>query len=363
MENINEETNEAESVKNNQPETVTQNTISGEGQSGKKSNAKAWMTTIIVLLLIAGTAFACYYIIQDSKNKKNAAPVGNWGRNNATATAVSTVKAENAVLNDFVITNGEVETQTSVEVFPTIGGKVVQMNVSLGSSVKKGDVIAYIDPSDAGSYYVNSPVTAPISGSILTSPVKIGQKVSASSVITKIGDISNLQITAKVPERYVAQLKIGQKANISFQAYGNEVFRASVYRISPVVDPATRTKEIILHFDKKYPQINAGMFANVKLFTVDYEGYPIIQQDAFVENSDDYYLYIVKEDSTVNKRKVIRGKNVDGYIQVLEGLSAGEIVVVEGMLSLYEGAKVKDISGNVVFVEPAPTVISGDFNK
>ena len=326
--------------------------------SETKSVKKQWITTIVVLVLICGTAFASVTIIKKAKDKKAAAGAGGgWGRGaGGAATAVSTVKAESLILKDFVLTNGEVETQVSVDVFPSIGGKVVQMKVSLGSSVNKGDVIAYIDPSEAGSYYVNSPVVAPISGSILTSTVKVGQKVTASSVIAKIGDISNLQVTAKVPERYVAYLKEGQKAQITFQAYGDQVFDASVFRISPVVDPATRTKEIILHFDKDYPQINAGMFAKVKLFTVDYSGYPAIQQDALTENGDEYYLYIVKEDSTVTKRKVLRGQNVDGYVQIIEGLSAGEVVVTEGMLTLYEGAKVRDITGNVEFKEEAPQV-------
>ena len=326
--------------------------------SETKSVKKQWITTIVVLVLICATAFASFAIIKKAKDKKAAATAGGgWGRGaGGAATAVSTVKAESLILKDFVLTNGEVETQVSVDVFPSIGGKVVQMKVSLGSSVNKGDVIAYIDPSEAGSYYVNSPVVAPISGSILTSTVKVGQKVTASSVIAKIGDISNLQVTAKVPERYVAYLKEGQKAQITFQAYGDQVFDASVFRISPVVDPATRTKEIILHFDKDYPQINAGMFAKVKLFTVDYSGYPAIQQDALTENGDEYYLYIVKEDSTVTKRKVLRGQNVDGYVQIIEGLSAGEVVVTEGMLTLYEGAKVRDITGNVEFKEEAPQV-------
>ena len=326
--------------------------------SETKSVKKQWITTIVVLVLICATAFASFAIIKKAKDKKAAAAAsGGWGRGaGGAATAVSTVKAEALILKDFVLTNGEVETQVSVDVFPSIGGKVVQLKVSLGSSVNKGDVIAYIDPSEAGSYYVNSPVVAPISGSILTSTVKVGQKVTASSVIAKIGDISNLQVTAKVPERYVAYLKEGQKAQITFQAYGDQVFDASVFRISPVVDPATRTKEIILHFDKDYPQINAGMFAKVKLFTVDYSGYPAIQQDALTENGDEYYLYIVKEDSTVTKRKVLRGQNVDGYVQIIEGLSAGEVVVTEGMLTLYEGAKVRDITGNVEFKEEAPQV-------
>ena len=317
-------------------------------------------TAIIVIVLLAVTAGGVFLINSSAKKKKAAAGgAGGFGgfgggRGPQTATAVRTTVAKNQTITDFVYTNGEIETQKSIEVFPSIGGKVVEMHVSLGSSVKQGDVIAYIDPSEPGSYYAKSPVIAPIDGSIITSPVKIGQKVSMSSVITKIGDINNLQITAKVPERYVADIAIGQKAEITLQAYGEEKFIASVVRISPVVDPSTRTKEIILNFDKHYDKVNAGMFARVKLFTLDYGGYPVIAQDAFVEISDEYNLYIVKEDSTVTKRKVVRGKNIDGYYQVIDGLAAGEVVVLEGMLSLYEGAKVRDISGNVEFVEAAP---------
>jgi len=320
-------------------------------------SSKKRPTAIIVISIIVFTILSIFLINLSAKKKRAAMASAFAGRGRGfqqTATAVRTVVAENQIITDFVYTNGEIETQKSIEVFPSIGGKVVDMLVSLGSSVKQGDVIAYIDPSEPGSYYAKSPVIAPIDGSIITSPVKTGQKVSMNSVITKIGDINNLQISAKVPERYVGDLEMGQKAEITLQAYGEEKFIASVVRISPVVDPATRTKEIILNFDKKYDKVNAGMFARVKLFTVDFGGYPVIQQDAFVENSDEYYLYIVKEDSTVTKRKVSRGKNVDGYFQVTEGISKGEVVVLEGMLSLYEGARVRDISGNVEFVEAAP---------
>ena len=306
-------------------------------------------TTVIVLSLIVVTAVLVFIIMgfTAAKIKARAGKFGGGRNAPKTATAVRTVVAKNQTITDFVFTNGEIETQKSIEVFPSIGGKVVEMKVSLGSAVKQGDVIAYIDPSEPGSYYAKSPVTAPIDGSIITSPVKIGQKVNANSVITKIGDINNLQITAKVPERYVADIALGQKAEITLQAYGEEKFIASVVRISPVVDPATRTKEIILNFDKHYDKVNAGMFARVKLFTVEFGGYPIIQQDSFVENGDEYYLFVAKDDSTVEKRKVTRGKNVDGYYQVKEGLNTGDVVVVEGMLSLYEGAKVRDISGNI----------------
>ena len=313
------------------------------------ANKKTITTWVIIILVIAITAIGIVVVNKSKDNKKGGMPMmGGGGRYVPSATSVRTVVAENSVLHDYVVTNGEIETQKSIEVFPSIGGKVVEMKVSLGSPVKAGDVIAYIDPSEPGSYYAKSPVTAPIDGSIITSPVKTGQKVSMSSVITKIGDIENLQVVAKIPERYIADLRIGQKAEVVLKAYPNDVFYANVVRISPVVDPASRTKEIILNFDKKYDKVNAGMFAKVKLFTLDYDGYPVIEQDAFVNNNDDLFLYVVKPDSTVEKRQVVRGQNVDGYYQVIEGVKPGEVVVVEGMLTLFEGAEVKDISGNVV---------------
>ena len=265
------------------------------------------------------------------------------GKKSQTVTPVRTVVANEVILQDYVMTSGDIQTQTSIEVFPSIGGTVVQMNVSLGSPVKKGEVIGYIDPSEPGSYYAKSPITCPISGSILTAPAKPGQKVQASSVITKIGDIENLQISAKIPERYVAELAVGQKAEIKLEAYPDVSFSASVVRISPVVDSATRTKEIILNFDKKDSHINAGMFAKVKLFTSAYKGAFAIGQDSIVSNSDKNYLFVVKDDDTVSKREVTLGKNVDGYYHILSGIEFGETVVTEGMLTLYEGAKVRDI--------------------
>lgn len=323
-------------------------------ETNEKSGKKITVTVIVILLILI-TAIASILIIKSGKNKKTDFSAGGFGRGGKqTVTAVRTVVAKNLTLTDYVYTNGEIETQKSIEVFPSIGGKVVEVKVSLGSQVKAGEVIAYIDPSEPGAVYAKSPVIAPIDGSILTTPVKTGQKISTGTMVTKIGDTRNLQITAKVPERYVSELSIGQKAEITLQAYGDEKFMTSIVRISPVVDPATRTKEIILNFDKKDDRVNAGMFANVKLYTVDYGGYPAIQQDAFVENGDEYYLYVVSEESTVSKRQVKRGKNIGDYCQVIEGLSKGEAVVIEGMLSLYEGAKVRDISGNIAFPEEAP---------
>ena len=100
-------------------------------------------TGVVVFLIILITAAAIFAVGVAKKNKKGGMPMGFGGaRFVPSATSVKTVIAQNSVLHDYVVTNGEIETQKSIEVFPSMGGKVVEMKVSLGSPVKTGDVIS-----------------------------------------------------------------------------------------------------------------------------------------------------------------------------------------------------------------------------
>lgn len=311
----------------------------------KKSKISLIVTVAAVLLTVAAVV-----IINATKNTENAGGPGKGGARGrgGTGNTIFTVRSAEAVkktLNDYVITNGEVESQSAVEVFPSMGGKVQQINVLLGSQVKKGDVIAKIDPSEPGTKYALSPVEAPISGSIVSIPLKVGTKVTTNSAVTMIGDIDNLQISASVPERYVSELKTGLKAEITVEAYPDVIFMATVSRVSPVVDAATRTKQVIMNFDKKDSRVNAGMFAKVKLYTSKYSGKLVVPSDAIITNDDDVsYLFVVNDDYTVSRRTVKTGKAIDGMIQVTDNLMAGERVVYEGMLSLSDGANVNDLA-------------------
>lgn len=311
----------------------------------KKSKISLIVTVAAVLLTVAAVV-----AINATKNTENAGGPGKGGARGwrGAGNTIFTVRSAEAVkktLNDYVITNGEVESQSAVEVFPSMGGKVQQINVLLGSQVKKGDVIAKIDPSEPGTKYALSPVEAPISGSIVSTPLKVGTKVTTNSAVTMIGDIDNLQISASVPERYVSELKTGLKAEITVEAYPDVIFMATVSRVSPVVDAATRTKQVIMNFDKKDSRVNAGMFAKVKLYTSKYSGKLVVPSDAIITNDDDVsYLFVVNDDYTVSRRTVKTGKAIDGMIQVTDNLMAGERVVYEGMLSLSDGANVNDLA-------------------
>lgn len=309
---------------------------------------KSFIVAAVALIAVVLTA-----VYAKTIGKSSGKPAGVGGRGgrggNSAVVSVRTMTAEITTLHGYVNTNGEVESQNSVSVYPDMGGKVISTSVMLGSRVKKNDIIAYVDPSEPGTNYRSSPVYAPISGSVISTPLKNGKKVTTSTAIAIIGDINNLQVTANVPERYVAVLKKGLKAEVSVEAYPGVIFEATVSRVSPVVDATTRTKEVILTFDRHDERINAGMFAKVKLYTEDYSGAVVMPSDALVQNGDDFFAYIVNssgDSETVSKVKVEKGKTVDGYVQILSGVKAGDKVVIQGMTSLGDGSKILDISSS-----------------
>lgn len=304
-----------------------------------KIGKKSVIVTIGVLLVTAGV---CVYFNSSAKNNVK----GGRPQNAQTLLTVQTEVATIGTLHDYIATNGEIEAQNSVAVYPDMGGKIVSTSVLLGDNVRRGDVIARIDPSEPGARYALSPVLAPISGSIISTPLKTGTTVTTSSTITTIGDIRDLQISAKIPERYTAVLKIGLKANIILPAYPDVIFEATVTRVSPVVDTSSRTKEIILKFDEADDRLNAGMFANVTLFTLDYSDCIIITNNAIVAKNDKSYVYVIKSgtENVVEQRQIEIGKAVNGVSQIVSGVKEGERIVVAGTQSLSDGSTVRDIA-------------------
>ena len=260
--------------------------------------------------------------------------------------SVKTEFIEPKDLQEYISLNGNIQANNTISVYPQIGGKITSVFVTLGSTVKRGDKIAEIDPSSPGNYYEATPVYAPISGTITALPLTVGTSVNTQTAIAQIGNIEELQIKARVPERDIASLKNGLSAEVTLFAYKNQIFDAHVIRVSPIVDEVSRSKEIYLSFDKKDERINAGMYAKIKLNTILHKDVFVISYDAVQTEEDETIIFVVNDDNTVSKRKVELGVNVDGYVEILSGVSAGEKVVVSGIQSLSEGAKIKEINKN-----------------
>ncbi|MDR1301044.1 MAG: efflux RND transporter periplasmic adaptor subunit [Treponema sp.] len=277
---------------------------------------------------------------------------GSPGRGGAnTVFAVRTADAEIRSLQSYIEINGNIVSAQQVAVVPEAAGKLVSMKTGLGSRVTKGALVAEIDPSRPGAVYSLSPVYAPVSGLVVTNPASEGSTVSTATTLFTIAVAEDIEIESLIPEREVGQLRTGLRAEVRLEAFPGEVFIAELIRLSPVLDPASRTKKVTLRFMAHDRRINPGMFARVKLNTRIYQNVVSIPQEALVENRGSPVVYVLDtngagETARVYTREVVAGVNIDGETEIKEGLSAGEPVVVQGQQFLTNGAQVRVIGSS-----------------
>jgi multidrug efflux pump subunit AcrA (membrane-fusion protein) len=304
---------------------------------------------IVVVLAIAMGLIVIPSLATGMRGNVQAPGPGGPGRPNGAGAAntvftVRTADAEIRSLQAYIEVNGDIVSAQQVAVVPDAGGKLVSIKTRLGSRVTKGALVAEIDPSRPGSQYSYSPVYAPVSGMVVTSTEPEGSTVSTATTLFTIAVGEDIEIEALIPEREVGQLRVGLGAEVHLEAFPGEVFRAEVIRLSPVVDPASRTKKVTLRFTRNDSRVNPGMFARIKLNTRIYQNVVSIPQEAIVENRGVSGVFVLSSDGNrVNLRGVIPGVTVDGEVEIKSGLDAGEKVVVQGQQFLTDGAVVRVI--------------------
>jgi len=283
------------------------------------------------------------------KGGPGGAPGGAMPGFGASATTVKSVRAkatEIKTLRPYLDQGGDVEASATVSVYPEIGGRLADVAVSAGDSVRKGSRIASVDPSKPGSSYALSEIESPIAGTVTAVLVNPGETVSSGTAIAKVGNIEDLEISVDLPERDSAKVKKGMKATISLEALPGESLAATVVRVSPVLDATSRSREVTIKLDSRDERVAAGMYASVRIFTTPLAGRVVVPAGAVVTRDDETFVYVVAGESgkeVSRKRTVKAGTTVDAEIEIKEGLAAEELVIYEGQDLLSDGAEVSVI--------------------
>lgn len=255
--------------------------------------------------------------------------------------AVTTTKSVKGEINNYIELNGEIKTRVEIDVYPDVMGKLVKLYVSVGSYVEKGDVIAEVDPSRPGMTYELSPVRATISGTITSIPFQIGATVSQQTSIVKIGNLSDIKIVSYISEKYISKIKIGLPVIIKLEAYPEESFKGSLSEVSPVVDPQTRMLEVKTTLIKRDTRVKPGMFAKLKVIIEKKNGIVKIPEECIVKRYGEDFVFVVKDKSIVEKRKIRAGIKIDNKVEIVEGLKPDEEIVFRGQTLLEDNSKIK----------------------
>ncbi len=258
--------------------------------------------------------------------------------------AVNTIQAAEGQIKDYIEFNGDVITAGTVDVFADTAGKITQLTIETGDTVAKGEIIAEVDPSKPGMNFVASPVKSTISGTVVEIPVNLGATVSPSVPIARISKTSERQVRTFVSEKYISKIRKGLYAKLDFAAFPEYSFWAVISEISPVVDPQSRTLEVKLKLQTEDTRIKPGMFAEIKIITAAKENAVKLPIDCLISRYGEYFVFVVRDNNTVEKRIVQPGIQIDNKVEIIEGLAPGEKVVYQGQALLSDNSQVKIIS-------------------
>ena len=294
----------------------------------QKKSAMDRITTIVLLLICV--ALAIYFIFGSVGSRQHALPPSAA---ESSSINVQVSSAELGRFESYTRLNGEIGSYNSaVSILPDTSGTVTSILVKRGSTVKKGDVIAYIDPSRPGQSYQENPVTSPIDGEITSVPVSVGETVSASTAIAVVSGEKSLYIETSLPERYVGNMSVGMPALVHSVAFPDKTFNADVSYISPSIDTSTRTAAVELELTGDSSGLMEGMYVSVDLVTEAHDNVVMIPSSAVSQFGGETVVYVA-EDGKASMRQIVTGSDNGTMVIAESGIEAGDLLITAGTVA------------------------------
>lgn len=172
-------------------------------------------------------------------------------------------------------------------------------------------------------------ITAPAKGRVLTRSVEPGQIVQPGRALLTLALSGPLQLVAQVDERYLEQLAPGQPAQVLADAYPTQAFPAQVLSIAPVVDAQRGAIEVKFALPAPAPGfLREDMTVSIEVETARREWALVVPVSALRGEANAEQTVWVARDGRVEARPVRLGLRTLAAVEVIEGLSAGEAVLV-----------------------------------
>lgn len=180
-------------------------------------------------------------------------------------------------------------------------------------------------------------VPSPISGRIIArnaAPGFLTQPGTAPAPFT-IGDLSTMWMIANVVETDAPAYKLGQRVEVKVAAYPDTVFKGRVTALGSSIDSSSRRQLVRSEIEDPQHLLRSGMYASFVTYVADPVNSPAVPADGVVREGDGTMtVWVTTDNHHFRKRTVTIGLRQDGWVQILEGLAAGETVVTEGAVFL-----------------------------
>jgi cobalt-zinc-cadmium efflux system membrane fusion protein len=181
-------------------------------------------------------------------------------------------------------------------------------------------------PSLASSVFS---LTSPISGIVVERNATVGATVGSDANLFKIIDISSVWIDANVFEKDLERVRRGQEVKVTVPALPGVTFSGRVILISSTVDADTRSVKVRTQVPNPGGSLKPDMFANVEIITDVHRTAISIPQSALLDDGGKKVVFVASGNG-YEKRAVTVGIQSNDRVEILDGLQAGDKVVVKG---------------------------------
>jgi RND family efflux transporter MFP subunit len=315
---------------------------------------------------------------------------------------ITTITAQAEPFYHFLELQGDVKTKQNVLIYPEMAGTLERVYVKEGERVSKGQLLASIDDGGMGSQLAQlktqaalakttferqkrlwdqkigseiqylqaksnyeatesavkqaqsqlgkSTIRAPFSG-IIDNVIKDQGTVVApgpGSEIFRIVNLSDMYIEVEVPENYLNSVQEGKEAIVYFPVLGDTV-TSKIRQTGNFINPSNRAFTVEVAVPNKNGNIKPNLTAKVSLNDYTSENAILVPQSIISENAEgQQYLYVaenIEEDKALASRQIITtGRTQGNMVEILSGVSEGDVLIKEGARSVKEGQNVKILS-------------------
>lgn len=258
-------------------------------------------------------------------------------------------KIEKGKIDVSILSTGTVQPQNRLDIKPPVDGRAEKVLVQEGTFVKRGQLLGWMSSSERAAMldaaqaqgpeevkhweelYRPTAIMAPIDGMIIQRNVEAGQTIAKSDAILVMSD--RLTVQGQVDETDIAQVKVGQTAQMTLDAYQDHKIAAKVDRIAfdakTVNNVTTYIVDVLPNVTPAF--MRSGMTANVVFHVTSKDGVVLVPTKALKIVNGSNSVLLKGEDGKPVQREVELGVSDGRMSEVISGLKEGDIVMVQNM--------------------------------
>ena len=187
-------------------------------------------------------------------------------------------------------------------------------------------------------------ITAPFSGVIVDLPYYTeGVRISTGESMVKLMDYSKIYVDINLPEKNISEVQTGQKVMITSYTLTEDTLVGQVSELSPAISTETRTFAGKLDISNPDLKLRPGMFIKANIITAEKDSTIVIPRDVIMSGSRGKYVFVVGRNSAADDRTITTGISNQDEVEIVEGLSANDRLIIKGFETLRDNSKVKVI--------------------